>query len=114
MALPTVPPAELARRLQITYPGGPLDSQIDSALLVAMEMLAGHVDDVLANTYANTWRESVLETAVKLWDAGAKGLVGMDAVGEFTFPAPSASADVLNSTKGLWAVLSPTGGNVIA
>jgi hypothetical protein len=38
----------------------------------------------------------------------------MDAVGEFTFPAPSASAGILESTRGLWGRLALTGGNVVA
>ena len=114
MALPPVAPDELARRLQITYPSGPLDPQIQAATVTAVSMLTPHVDDTLANQWPAIWSEAVIQTGVKVWDSGAKGLAGMDAGGEFTFPAPSASAGILDATKGLWGLLTLTGGNVIA
>ena len=114
MPLPAVTPDETARRLQVTYPGGPLDAQLEAAVTVAVVLLAGHVDEALATANAQTWAEAVTALAVKVWDAGSKGTVGLDVAGDWTMPTPSATAGLINATAGLWHPLTLTGGNVIA
>lgn len=112
--LPTVPADELARRLHLTYPGGPLDPQLEQACDIAGAMHEGHVDESIVNAKLSLWAEAVYALAVKVWDIGTKGATAMDAVGEFDFPAPSAYAGLLNSTAAYWHPLTLTGGNVIA
>jgi hypothetical protein len=112
--LPTVPPDELARRLHLVYPGGPLDQQLESALSLAEAMLSGHVDEVLVTAQPILWGEACTELAVKIWDVGVRGVTGMDAVGEFAYPSPTASAGLVNSVAALWHPLTLTGGNVVA
>jgi hypothetical protein len=101
MVLPIVPTDELARRLQLTYPGGPLDTQLDTAIVVAVDMLTGHVTEALVAAHPASWAEAVTQLGVKLWDTGAKGMVAMDAAGEFILPAPSASPGMVNSVFGV-------------
>jgi len=114
MALPNVPADELARRLQIPYPAGPLDDQIESVISHASAILAGYVDSLLAGAMSALWGEAVTSLAVKLWDAGAKGTVGMGPTGEWDVPGPSATAGLVNSVAALWHPLTLTGGSVIA
>jgi len=113
MALPSVTPDELARRLQITYPGA-VDAQLQSAMTVAVVLLAGHVDEDLAMLAPEVWAEAVTGLAVKVWDAGNKGTAGLDVAGDWTMPTPSATAGLVNAVAGLWHPLSLTGGNVVA
>ena len=114
MALPEVPADELARRLHIVYPDGPLDPQLEMAVAVAAAMLTPLVDEALATATPALWFEAVVGLAVKVWDTAAKGVVGMDAVGGFDFPAATATAGLPNSVAALWHPLTLTGGNVIA
>jgi hypothetical protein len=112
--LPAVPPNELARRLGLAYPGGPLDGQLEAASAAASNMLTGHVNADLVDAYPVLWSEAVTGLAVKLWDTQTRGTVGMDAVGDFTLPSPSATSGLINSVAALWLPLSLTGGVVIA
>jgi hypothetical protein len=114
MALPTVPADELARRLQILYPAGPLDTQLESKVDEARDMLSGLVYGPLVSMYPALWAEAVTGLAVKLWDTGAKGAVGMGPTGEWDVPGPSATAGLVNSVAALWHPLTLTGGSVIA
>ena len=114
MVLPPVATDELARRIHVVYPGGPLDVQLDHTVDTAVELLAGHVDDTRAGLYPNAWVEAVTQLAVKIWDTSARGLAGMDAVGEFTYPAPAATPQMVTSVFGVLAPCMTTGGNVVA
>lgn len=114
MTLPEVPVDELARRLNITYPGGLLDDQLTTVVGVASALLEGHVDEALVSARPVLWGEAVTELAVKLWDAGAKGAVGMGPTGEWDMPSPSATAGLVNAVAAVWHPLTLTGGNVIA
>jgi hypothetical protein len=114
MALPAVPPGELARRLGLAYPGGPLDSQLESHQAGAAAMLTGHVHSDLVDANPVLWSLAVTGLAVKLWDTSTRGTVGMDAVGDFTMPSPSATSGLVNSVAALWLPLTLTGGVVIA
>lgn len=114
MVLPSVTPDELARRLQVTYPGGSVDAQLESAMTVSVVLLAGHVDELLAANSPEVWAEAVTGLAIKVWDAGNKGTAGLDVAGDWTMPTPSATAGLVNAVAALWHPLSLTGGNVIA
>jgi hypothetical protein len=113
VALPTVPADGLARRLNLPYPGQ-FDAELDATMDAAELILAGHVDEMLVAAYPTLWGAAVTGLAVKLWDTATRGTVGMDAVGEFEMPSPSATAGLLNSVAALWHPLTLTGGNVVA
>lgn len=112
--LPAVPADELARRLQLTYPGGAADTQLEAAVDVAQAMLTGHVDETLVAGNVGLWVEAVTQLAVKVWDTGNKGTSGLDFNGDWTMPTVSASAGMVNGVAALWQPLALTGGAVIA
>jgi hypothetical protein len=114
MALPSVPADGLARRLNIPYPGGALDSELEATMTVSEGMLTGHVDEALVTLQLGLWAAAVTGLAVKVWDTATKGAVGMDALGGYELPAPSATAGLINAVAALWHPLTVTGGNVIA
>ena len=114
MALPQVPADELARRLNIPYPGGPLDYELETTMADSQEMLTDLVDEVRVAARPGLWGAAVTGLAVKVWDTSTKGAVGMDAVGAFELPSPSATAGMVNAVAALWHPLTLTGGNVIA
>ena len=114
MALPAVPADGLARRLNIPYPGGALDPELDATMAISESLLAGHVDVALVTLEPGLWAAAVTSLAVKVWDTSTKGAVGMDAMGEFELPAPSATAGLVNAVAAYWHPLTLTGGNVIA
>ena len=114
MAVPSVPADGLARRLNLPYPGGPLDLELEATMAVSEGMLIGHVDEALVTLQLGLWAAAVTALSVKVWDTSTKGAVGMDAVGEFELPAPSASAGLINAVAAYWHPLTLTGGNVIA
>jgi len=111
---PLVAADELARRLQLTYPGGSLDTQLEACLRTSTQLLAGHVDRDLVDANLDLWGEAVTQLAVKLWDTANKGTAGMDLAGEWTVPAASATAGLVKAVAALWYPLSRTGGAVVA
>jgi hypothetical protein len=112
--LPVVVPDELARRLQVPYPGGPLDAQLEAAVDVAGTSLTGHVDEALVTLHPGPWAEAVTQLAVKVWDTGNKGTAGVDQTGEWTLPAPAALPGLAVGVFGVLSPCMPTGGVTVA
>lgn len=58
--------------------------------------------------------EATVQLAVKVYDLGSRGTVGMDPAGEWVAPAPTATAGLINSVMGILGPALPTGGAIIS
>jgi hypothetical protein len=79
------------------------DAQLDAILLVAGNAILPWLGSPVINPhpYQANIDEATIQLAVKLWDVSAKGVAGVDAVGDFTMPAPSATPGLIRSVFGV-------------
>ena len=89
---PTADPTELATRLGISGASPETLARLDGTLAVAVSLIAPHTNAALVAAHPGTYLEAVYQLAVKVWDTATKGAVDLNAVGDFVFPAPAATA----------------------
>lgn len=101
--------AELRRRLDVSpadYPDEILDHYLDTAgTAIAPWLVAPLPVEYLPNV-----EEGTVQLAVKLVDAGSRGVAGMDAAGDWTMPAPAATPGLVRSVFGALGPALATGG----
>ena len=103
--------AELRRRLDV-----PADIVGDELLTHMLDVAGALIGPWLAapgvdpDPYADLVDEATVELAVKVYDAGSRGLVGVDAAGEWTMPAPAATPGLVRSVFGVLGPALATGG----
>ncbi len=101
---------ELRRRLDVPVDLVP-DALLDQVLLVADHNITPWVDGTLdPHPYQANIDEAVLQLAVKLWDVSGRGVAGVDVVGDFLAPPPSASPGMVRSVFGTLGPALLTGG----
>jgi hypothetical protein len=121
---------EMRRRLDVPVDLVP-DALLDQFLANAAQLIAPWVatttpaarttTDPYADVYTDLYAvvdpmywglvdEATVQLALKIWDVSTRGAVGMDAVGEFLAPAPSATPGLVRSVFGVLGPAMTTGG----
>jgi hypothetical protein len=108
-AYPAADPQELATRLGIT-PSAETLARLGETLAVAAALVTPHTDPDRVAVQPGTYLEAVYQLAVKVWDTATKGAVDLNAVGDFVFPAPAATAGLVRAVWAFIQPLNPTGG----
>jgi hypothetical protein len=86
------------------------DTLLAAALDVAGSAIAPWLSDDARTLYPAAVDEAVYQMAVKVWDTGSKGVASVDALGEFTMPAPSATPGMVRSVLGVLGPALKQGG----
>lgn len=111
--LPPGDPNELARRLGLGTPAPATVALLIHCLETTSELLAPRVDPAKVAGAPRLWEEALYQLAVKVWDAGTKGLADMGPTGDFTVPGPAATSGLYRSVLGILGPVMPSGGVVI-
>lgn len=106
---PAADPQELATRLGIA-PSAETLARLGDTLTVAASLVTPHTDADLVEAHPGTYLEAVYQLAVRVWDTATKGAVDLNAVGDFVFPAPAATAGLVRAVWGFIQPLNRTGG----
>ena len=105
--------AEVRARLDVDATTVP-DSRIQWCIGVAVEMVNATEPAVapFASSGARAQAlvdEATVELAVKIYDLGARGTIGMDPAGEWVAPSPSATRGLINAVAGILAPATAVG-----
>jgi hypothetical protein len=79
----------------------------------SQQMLAGHVDKAMCAANPELWDEAVLGLAVKIAEAGSRGLVAFDESGGWQGPTGQATVGLVRSVWGLVQPLTASGGAIV-
>lgn len=102
---------ELRDRLDLA-PDVATDAQLDHVITVAEVALTPWLAVVEESPYPyrDNVDEAVVQLAVKLWDAGNRGVVDTSTTGDWTIPAPAATPGLIRSVFGALGPALAAGG----
>lgn len=102
---------ELRNRLDVA-PDIATDDQLQHVLDVAAAAVDPWITpaDVPPHPQQASIDEAIVQLAVKVWDAGVRGLIGVDQTGEWTVPSAAATPGMVRAVFGVLAPAMPTGG----
>ena len=97
---------EARRRLDVTTTNVS-DAVLGHFVSTATEMVNAYVPSYNRGAYG--YQEALIQLTVKTYDTSARGTVSVDPTGEWTAPAPSATAGLIKSVWGLIGPLTEPG-----